>query len=173
MFPSGRRFRATALATSSVGVVALLAAAQGAIAAPTPAPPAKQAACAPTPGIDNSTIRIGLVSARTGASASFFAGFNEAAKLRFDQENAKGGINGRKIVTTAYDDQATGSTQSVVVNKALQQDGMFGLVFASTADTMFPVLKQNNVPAIGLSNLPALGTDRNAFGVTGAFALQY
>lgn len=176
MFATTRRGRGAVLASGGAGAaLAVLMATTSANAAPTPAPKAsaKPAACAPTPGLDNATIRIGLVSARTGASASFFAGFNEAAKLRFDQENAKGGINGRKVITTAYDDQATGSTQSTVATKLVQQDDMFGVLTASTADTMYPMLKQNNVPVMGLPNLPAYGTDANVFGITGAFAPQY
>jgi len=171
-----RNHTANALfATTGVAAVLFsLASTSGATATPTPKPTvAKPVVCATTPGIDESTIRIGLVSARTGASAPFYAGFNEAAKLRFDQENAKGGVNGRKFVTYQYDDQATGSVQSVVITKALAQDDVFGIIEASTADTMFPVLSQSNVPTIGLSNLPAQGTDRNAFGVTGAFSPAY
>lgn len=172
MSQSRRRVGTAAIAIGSVSALAIVLASQSAIAAPTPTP-IKAAACPTTPGVDASAIRIGLVSARTGASAAFFAGFNEAAKLRFDQENAKGGINGRKIVTTAYDDQAAGSTQSTVATKLVQQDDMFGVLTASTADTMYPILKQNNVPVMGLPNLPAYGTDANVFGITGAFAPQY
>lgn len=166
---------------TTVGLVAVSAAmfvaANGAIAAPTPAPstraPIKPVACALTPGVDKSTIRIGLMSARTGPAAPFFAGFNEAANLRFAQENAKGGVNGRKIITTPYDDQASGATQAAVATKAVQQDDMFGLMLASIADTMFPFLKQNNIPVIGLVGLPAYGTDSNLFGITGGYSSHY
>jgi len=36
-----------------------------------------------------------------------------------------------------------------------------------------PVFKASNVPVVGLTNLPAHGTDRNVFGATGAFAPLY
>ncbi len=166
--------RPAALAATGVSAAVVFAmVASTAMAAPTPAPTTKPVACPATPGIDASTVKVGVVTPRTGAAAANFSGFYEATKLRFDQENAKGGVNGRKIVVTLYDDQASGATQSGVATKAVQQDGVFGIVEATTADTMFPMLKQQNVPVIGLTNLPAQGTDRNAFGATGAFSNAY
>ncbi|MDO8731522.1 MAG: ABC transporter substrate-binding protein [Actinomycetota bacterium] len=160
--------KAAFAATSLSAAMVLAMAANAAHAAPTPAP--KPVACPAAPGIDNAQIKIGVITPRTGSSANTFAGFYEAAKLRFDQQNAAGGINGRKIVVTSYDDQASGAVQSGVASKAIDQDGNFGLLEATTADTMFPFLKLKNVPVIGLTNLPAQTTDRNAFGATGAFA---
>ncbi len=68
---------------------------------------------------------------------------------------------------TTYDDAANGATQVTVGNKAIQQDNMFGLISASTTDTMYPTLKAAGVPIVGLANVPAYTTDRNAFGNTG------
>ncbi|MDO9485172.1 MAG: ABC transporter substrate-binding protein [Actinomycetota bacterium] len=142
-------------------------------AAPTPAPTTKPVACAPTPGVTDAAINIGIVTPQTGPAVSSFTGFVEGAKLRIAQQNAKGGVNGRKLNVAVYDDKADGSTQSSVANKAIQQDNQFGIVEASTVDTMMPMLKSQNVPVVGLTNLPAHGQDRNVFGATGAFAPAY
>ena len=159
----------SALIAGGVGAALVLAAAaNGASAAPTPAPKASTAsvACAPTPGVDNSSIKLGIVFPKSVVS---YAGFDSAAKLRIDQQNAKGGINGRKLVISTYDDAANAATQVTVANKAIQQDEMFGIMSASTVDTMYNTLKTNNVPVTGLPNLPAYTTDRNTFGVYGPY----
>ena len=157
--------RSTLLAGGLGAALVLAVAANGASAAPTPAPSVKApVACAPTPGVDNSSIKLGIVFPKTVAG---YAGFDTAAKLRIDQENARGGINGRKLVVTTYDDAANASTQVTVANKAIQQDQMFGIMSGSTVDTMYNTLKSNNVPVTGLPNLPAYTTDRNTFGAYG------
>jgi len=166
--------RKAAFAAGGASLTMLLAVtANAASAAPTPKPTVKAVACATQPGVDNSSIKVGVMTIRTGAAATTQAGFYEAAKLRMDQENAKGGINGRKVQLFLYDDQGSGATQSTLVSKALDQDGVFSMLEATVADTMFPALKSANVPTIGLTNLPAQSTDRNAFGATGAFSTAY
>jgi len=167
--------RKAAIAASGLSAAMLLAMTANAAGAATAKPvvPVKPVACAPSPGVDTTSIKVAVISPRTGASASNFAGFYEAAKLRMDQQNAKGGVNGRKIIVTSYDDQASGAIQSGVASKAIDQDGNFGIIEATTADTMFPTLKAANIPVVGLTNLPAQTTDRNAFGATGAFTTLY
>jgi branched-chain amino acid transport system substrate-binding protein len=144
-------------ATTLLGLTAV-----GANAAP--AAPATNASCPATPGVTPTTVNVGIVFPKTVAG---YAGFDAAAMLRFAQQNAKGGINGRKIVTATYDDGANPATQVTVANKAIQQDNMFSLISASTTDTMYPSLKAAGVPIVGLANSPAYTNDRNAFGNQG------
>jgi len=162
--------RSALLAGGLGAAMVLAAAANGASAAPTPAPSTKPGAapvaCAPAPGVDNSSIKLGIIFPKTVAG---YAGFDSAAKLRIDQQNARGGVNGRKLVVTTYDDAASAATQVTVANKAIQQDQMFGIMSASTVDTMYNSLKSANVPVTGLPNLPAYTTDRNTFGAYGPF----
>lgn len=166
--------RKAAFAASGASVAMLLAiTANAASAAPTPKPSVKPVACPTTPGVDKNTVKVGLVTIRTGAAATTQAGFYEAAKLRIDQENAKGGVNGRKITLGLYDDKGSGSEQTIQATKAVSQDGVFGIIEGTTADTMFPYLKQMNVPSVGLTNLPVQNTDRNVFGATGASTNVY
>jgi len=143
--------------------------ANSAFAAPTPAPAkaASNASCPATPGVTPTTINLGWIGPKTGAAAANYIGSSEAAQLRIDQENAKGGINGRKIVYKVYDDASNGSGQITAVQKALQQDNIFGLTAQTNTTSMYPTLKDQGIPVTGFSN-PAFGTDRNAFGTTGA-----
>ncbi|MDO9486609.1 MAG: ABC transporter substrate-binding protein [Actinomycetota bacterium] len=125
--------------------------------------------CLAVPGVSSSQVNVGIVFPSTGPAAATFAEFDKAAQLRFEEENARGGVNGRKIVTTVYDDMSDGSRQSTVATKAINQDKMYGLLHASQADTMFSLLRQQNVPVTGLAIQPAYAADPNVFGVFGAY----
>ncbi|MDP2288217.1 MAG: ABC transporter substrate-binding protein [Actinomycetota bacterium] len=125
--------------------------------------------CAAVPGISATQVKVGIVFPKTGPAAATFAEFDKAAQLRFEQENANGGVNGRTIVTTVYDDMSDGSRQSTVSAKAIDQDKVYGLLHASQADTMFSKLRQQNVPVTGLAIQPSYAVDANVFGVFGAY----
>ena len=173
MSQSTSKGRSVLLAGGLAATLAVGFSANTVMAAPTPAP-VTNATCPAVPGVSPTAINVGLMTAVTGPAVSSFTGMIEGARLRIAQENAKGGVNGRKLNVTVYDDKADGSTQAQVANKAVQQDNVFGLVQASTADTMFPMLKAANVPVINvLGNVPAAGQDRNVFGGSGAFAPLY
>lgn len=98
------KFYKSMLALTGLATVASAALVAPVNAAPTPAP----AVCAPQPGIDAKTIKMAVQMPRTGPSSPLYTGFDSGVQLRLDQENAKGGILGRKVVTSAYDDQSSG-----------------------------------------------------------------
>jgi len=160
--PKARRSAALAVGASASLLLAVTA--NGAMAAPAPAP-ASNASCPATPGVTPNSINVGWVGSKTGPAATTFIGASEGAQLRFDQENAKGGVNGRKIKMTIYDDQTNPSSQVSAVQKAIG-DNVFGLTTATSTVSMFPTLKSANIPIVGFNN-PAFGTDLNAFGITG------
>jgi len=160
--------RRSTIVAGSAATVLLAVTATSAIAAPTPVPaaPTKTTACAPAEGVTPTSITFGFVTPKTGPAAPNFNGAWQAAQLRIDQENAKGGVNGRKIKVIVYDDGSSPTTQISQANKAIQSDHVFGLGVNSSIDAMYTTLKQANVPVTGFSNLP-LATDRNAFSATG------
>ncbi len=163
------RRRAAALAAGASASLVLAVMANGAAAAPTPTPTAANtnAACPATPGVTPTTINFGWIGPKTGAAAANYQYSSEGAQLRIDQENAKGGVNGRKILFKVYDDGSNPSTQISAVQKAIQSDNIFGLTAQTNTTSMYATLKDNNIPVTGFSN-PAFGTDRNAFGDNGA-----
>lgn len=59
------------------------------------------------PGVTDSSVKLGFISAETGAAASTGNGAGEACQARVDRANAAGGVNGRKIELTAVDDQSS------------------------------------------------------------------
>ena len=166
---NGRRRTAAAIGGVSAAMIMSIAA-NGAFAATAPSKPvtpASNASCPATPGVTATTINLGWIGPKTGAAAANYIGSSEAAQLRIDQENAKGGVNGRKLLYKVYDDQSNGSGQITAMQKALQSDNVFGLTAQTNTTSMYPTLKDQGIPVTGFSN-PAFGTDRNAFGATGA-----
>ncbi|MDO9486448.1 MAG: ABC transporter substrate-binding protein, partial [Actinomycetota bacterium] len=165
---SNRNMRGKATLVVGASASLLLGLTAGsAIAAPTPTPTkaASNASCPAAPGVTPTGISVGWVGSKTGAAATTFIGASEGAQLRFDQENAKGGVNGRKIKLNIYDDATNPSNQVSVVQKAIGEN-VFGLTTATSTVSMFPTLKSANIPIVGFNN-PAFGTDNNAFGITG------
>ena len=170
MLSSRNTRRTTVLAVGASASLLVALAANSATAAPTPAPtkaPATtNASCPATPGVTPTGITIGWVGSKTGPAATTFIGASEAAQLRIDQENAKGGVNGRKLKLNIYDDQTNPSSQISAVQKGLGEN-VFGFTSTTSTVSMYPTLKSAGIPITGFSN-PAFGTDINAFGDAGA-----
>ena len=137
MFNYSRKTRvSTALAAGASASVLLSVVATSAMAAPAPAPKATaatNASCPAAPGVTPTSISLGMIDSVTGPASTTFLGSKEAAQLRVDQENAKGGVYGRKIKLITYDDELK-PAKSVANAKLLinasakqQQDGIWML----------------------------------------------
>ncbi|MDO8733194.1 MAG: ABC transporter substrate-binding protein [Actinomycetota bacterium] len=163
------RRTSVALAAGASASLLLTLIATSAGAAPTTPPGLvkNNASCPATPGVTPTSVTLGWIGPKTGAAAANYIGSSEGARLRIDQENAKGGVNGRKLTINVYDDQSNGSSQITAAQKAIQSDNVFGLTAQTNITSMYATLKDQGIPVTGFSN-PAFGTDRNAFGSTGA-----
>src|SRR6516164_6535571 len=60
-----------------------------------------------TPGVTAKDITLGYISSETGVAASASQGSANGCKARIGAENAKGGVNGRKINLEAIDDKSS------------------------------------------------------------------
>ena len=58
------------------------------------------------PGVSDKAITLGYISSQTGLAASIFANAHKSCQARVGAENAKGGVNGRKIGLEIIDDQS-------------------------------------------------------------------
>ena len=162
-----RRSLAVATGASASLLLAMIATSAGAAPTTPPGLVKNNASCPATPGVTPTTINLGWIGPKTGPAAANYLGSSEAAQLRIDQENAKGGVNGRKLLYKVYDDGSNAATQISQVQKAIQSDNVFGLTAQTNTTAMYATLKDNGIPVTGFSN-PAFGTDRNAFGDNGA-----
>lgn len=78
------------------------------------------------PGVTATTIRVGVISSLTGAIAADFDGFSPGMQAYFDMIDAKGGVDGRKLVL-AYnlDDGSNPSTFTQLSHELLEEDHVF------------------------------------------------
>jgi branched-chain amino acid transport system substrate-binding protein len=94
-------------------------------------------------------IKLGFISSETGAAAANFVGADKACKARVDAENAKGGVNGRKIDLIAIDDKSGAGNLTAAKDLVENQDA-----FAVVNDSPFGFLTyrylvDGKVPMIG------------------------
>ncbi len=84
------------------------------------------------PGVSKTQIDVATISSKTGPLAGYFDGISPGMNAYFQMINAKGGINGRKIVITADLDDGGSPTQfTQQVHTAIDQDHVFAVGVAS------------------------------------------
>jgi branched-chain amino acid transport system substrate-binding protein len=99
-------------------------------------------------GVTDKDVTIGYVTSQTGVAGSTFQNADKGCKARIARENAKGGVNGRKINVEYADDQS--SANLTAVQDLVQNKHVFMVVNNSPfAFTGYRFLLQNNVPMIG------------------------
>ncbi len=104
---------------------------------------------ASAPGITPTTITVGLITSESGSDASGSYGIPASFKARIDQQNAEGGVDGRKLQVVVEDDQSTSSANQTAA-EALESKGVFAIddnsPFAYGGATY---LQQQGIPTVG------------------------
>lgn len=126
--------------------------------------PAAQAA---DPGITDTTITLGMSAPLSGPSGIYGKELKEGALAYFNQLNANGGINGRKVELIALDDSY--ETEKTVANtrKLIHEDKVFALMayYGSSPTTeAMKVFSEAKVPLLGtISGAGSLRTPVNRY----------
>lgn len=103
----------------------------------------------PNEGVTDKSVKIGFIYSKTGVASATSGLSDIGCKARVGRENAKGGVNGRKIEVLYVDDQSSGANltgaQDLVQNKK---------VFMIVNDSAFAFLTyrwllDNDIPVIG------------------------
>jgi branched-chain amino acid transport system substrate-binding protein len=88
-----------------------------------------------TTGVSPKAVTLGFIWSETGVAAPNFQDSGDACKARVDAQNAKGGVNGRKIDLQAIDDKSSGANltaaQDLVKNRhafAVVNNSSFGFL---------------------------------------------
>ena len=121
------------------------------------------------------TVTVGINLSLTGADAESAKRIENGALMAFDEINAKGGVNGYKIVVTPYDDgsatagqydpaQAATNARKMVANKATV--AAIGPQMSGAGKAMAPILSEGNLAIITPSSTNPDITDPK-------FAAQY
>ena len=109
-------------------------------------------------GSGSGPIKIAVVDAQSGQDSSLGQWEYNGVKLAVKQANAHGGIGGRKIVLTLFDDQGDPTVSADIARKVAS--GGFAAMFgtAESADTiaMAPILQRAKIPAITSGQSPKM-----------------
>jgi len=104
---------------------------------------------ASAPGVTAKTITVGLITEESGSGASGAVGIPQAFKARIDQQNAEGGVDGRKIQVIVEDDESMSSDNGTAA-QALVSKGVFAIndnsafVYGAAGQ-----LTQQGIPVVG------------------------
>lgn len=102
-----------------------------------------------TPGVTSSSVTLGLLSDLTGPLSSVFGAVKQGAEARIDQQNAEGGVDGRKIKLAVGDDQSSPTDVLTVAQSLVQQDHVFSIMEETPFfGLVYPYLEQNDIPAV-------------------------
>jgi branched-chain amino acid transport system substrate-binding protein len=112
------------------------------------------------PGVTKDTIKIGILGSLTGPAAIWGTGNLNGAIIAFEDVNAAGGINGRKLEWVIEDDETSPPKAIAAFKKLTGQDqvfAIFGPAASAVSAAMMPVLKEANVPVfISVPSTPAV-----------------
>ncbi|HZA49230.1 MAG TPA: ABC transporter substrate-binding protein [Myxococcaceae bacterium] len=87
-----------------------------------------------TPPQDSNTILIGEVGSLTGSEATFGISTRNGIDLALKQENANGGVEGKKVVVRVYDDQGKPEEAANAATRLISQDRVL-LILGEVAST--------------------------------------
>ncbi len=101
------------------------------------------------------TIKVGVYGDTTGATSSFGQSTKNGIQLAFDEINAAGGVDGKKLEMLFEDDQGTPEKAKTVISKLINQDkviAVLGEVASSNSLAAAPVAQEAKVPMISPSS---------------------
>ena len=131
----------------TVAAVALAAAACSAPGSSTSTPPAGGGT---TSGAAAGPVKIAVVDAQSGSSSDLGQFEWRGVSLAVNQANAAGGVDGRKISLTLYDDQGDPTVGTELARKIASQGdiAMFGTAESAVTLAMAPILASEHIPNI-------------------------
>ncbi len=115
------------------------------------------------PSKGEETMRFALIAAMTGDNAACGLQEQIGCQIAVDEINAKGGINGQKLVFDTFDDQ-NNSNQTVICAQKIAADGNYRFVIASNSSgcsqAAYPTLLGANLPFLSAVNTADFMTNK-------------
>jgi branched-chain amino acid transport system substrate-binding protein len=110
-------------------------------------------------------VRIAIINPQTGDFSSLGKWEHKGVKLAVDEANAAGGVNGRPIELSVFDDQGVGANAAELAGKvaAAGYVAIFGSALSGNTLAMAPALASFGIPAMTSGQAPSLGALGNPF----------
>jgi branched-chain amino acid transport system substrate-binding protein len=102
-------------------------------------------------GITDTTIKVGFVGSITGPAAIWGSGNMAGATLAFEELNAAGGVNGRKVEFITVDDETSAPKGIAGFNRLVQSDKVFAVFGPSSSAVGVPMkttIANSGVPVL-------------------------
>jgi branched-chain amino acid transport system substrate-binding protein len=109
-------------------------------------------------GSSSGPIKIAVIDAQSGQSSSLGKWEYDGVKLAVSQANAAGGIGGRKISLSLFDDQGDPTVTTNIAHKVASggYSAVFGAAESADSIAMAPILERAKIPAITSGQSPQL-----------------
>lgn len=112
------------------------------------------------PGVTDKTIKIGILGSLTGPLAVFGTGNLAGATIAFEEANAAGGINGRKLEWVSLDDESSPPKGIAAYKRLVDQEkvfAVFGPAASAVGQALVPTFKAGHTPTfISVFSTPAV-----------------
>lgn len=114
---------------------------------------------------DSGPIKIAVVNAQSGQLASLGDWEAKGAKLAVEEWNKKGGVDGRTVELTVFDDQGDPTTGTNIARKLDNGNyvAMIGTAESAVTVAMAPILRQAEIPNITSGQATALVEVKSPF----------
>lgn len=108
-------------------------------------------AVADSTGVTDTNVKIGFVGSMTGPAAIWGSGNMAGATLAFEEANAAGGVNGRKIEFITVDDETSAPKGIAGFNRLVNSDKVFAVFGPSSSAVGVPMkgaIEKSGVPVV-------------------------
>jgi ABC-type branched-subunit amino acid transport system substrate-binding protein len=102
-----------------------------------------------TTGVTDKQVTLGYITSETGVAASVLANADKSCKARVDAENAKGGVNGRKIKLETINDNSSGENLTAAKDLVQNRNAFAVIDNSAFAFLAYRFLRDAGVPMIG------------------------
>lgn len=118
------------------------------------------AASAAEPGVTDKTIKVGVLGSLTGPLAIFGTGNLAGATIAFEEANAAGGVNGRRIEWVSLDDESSPPKGIAAFKRLTEQEkvfAVFGPAASAVGQALVPTFRSSKTPTfISVFSTPAV-----------------
>jgi branched-chain amino acid transport system substrate-binding protein len=112
------------------------------------------------PGVTDKAIKIGVLGSLTGPAAIFGTGNLAGGTIAFEEANAAGGVNGRKIEWVSLDDESSPPKAIAAFKRLTEQEkvfAVFGPAASAVGQALIPTFKASKTPVfISVFSTPAV-----------------